>query len=247
MAYNFKGGLEVNYILEIKSFYEWLEINPGLSPQAVSLWFALLQIANKSGWRAEFSVSLATLQAKSCCGKDSLYTARDKLVQAGLIHFRRAPGGRATFYSLAYFTVAGRGRGEDAAFQAGLDEENGAGIPTETANINKPKLKPKPKPKKDLSEGRDFVIPGLEEVAAYCLQRDNGLDPEKFVAYYDSNGWMIGKNKMANWRQAVVSWEKNQLNQPRGKPGRGRTALVRSEYASVYDKLKQYSCEGPGG
>lgn len=53
-----------------------------------------------------------------------------------------------------------------------------------------------------------FVPPTVEEVSAYCLERNNGVDPEKFVAFYTSNGWKVGKNPMKNWKAAVITWEK---------------------------------------
>ena len=54
-----------------------------------------------------------------------------------------------------------------------------------------------------------FSEPMLDEVKEYCKERQNGIDPERFVAYYQSNGWMIGKNKMKDWQAAVRTWEKN--------------------------------------
>ncbi len=54
-----------------------------------------------------------------------------------------------------------------------------------------------------------FVKPTVEEVRAYCLERGNGVDPEAFVSFYDSKGWMIGKNKMKDWKAAVRTWERS--------------------------------------
>lgn len=51
--------------------------------------------------------------------------------------------------------------------------------------------------------------PTVEEVAAYCLERGNHVDAEKFVAHYESNGWRVGPNPMKNWQAAVRTWEKN--------------------------------------
>lgn len=55
-----------------------------------------------------------------------------------------------------------------------------------------------------------FIPPTVEEVREYCLSRKNGIDPERFVAHYTSNGWMVGKNKMKDWKAAVHSWERNE-------------------------------------
>lgn len=54
-----------------------------------------------------------------------------------------------------------------------------------------------------------FTPPTLEEVKAYCLERQNGVDAERFIDYYTSNGWLVGKNKMKDWKAAVRTWERN--------------------------------------
>jgi hypothetical protein len=54
-----------------------------------------------------------------------------------------------------------------------------------------------------------FVKPTLAEVQAYCRERNNNVDPESFIAYYESNGWKVGKNPMKNWKSAIVTWERN--------------------------------------
>ena len=54
-----------------------------------------------------------------------------------------------------------------------------------------------------------FQKPTLQEVADFCKERGNSVDPEAFIAHYESNGWMVGRNRMKNWRQAVITWEKS--------------------------------------
>ena len=54
-----------------------------------------------------------------------------------------------------------------------------------------------------------FVPPTLDEVKAYCQERQNGVDAERFIDYYTSNGWLVGKNKMKDWKAAVRTWERN--------------------------------------
>ena len=56
---------------------------------------------------------------------------------------------------------------------------------------------------------KKFVKPSLEEVRAYCQERRNGVSPERFIDYYESNGWKVGKNPMKDWKAAVRTWEKN--------------------------------------
>ena len=54
-----------------------------------------------------------------------------------------------------------------------------------------------------------FHPPTAEEVAAYCLERGNGVDALKFHDFYASKGWMVGKNPMKDWRAAVRTWERS--------------------------------------
>lgn len=53
-----------------------------------------------------------------------------------------------------------------------------------------------------------FAPPTLEEVTAYCLERKNGVDPQRFIDHYTANGWKVGKNTMKDWKAAVRTWEK---------------------------------------
>lgn len=54
-----------------------------------------------------------------------------------------------------------------------------------------------------------FIPPSVEEVREFCQEKNHSIDPEKFVDYYTSNGWMVGRNKMKDWKAAVRSWAKN--------------------------------------
>ena len=69
------------------------------------------------------------------------------------------------------------------------------------------------KPKKR----KKFKKPTLEELTEYCSKRGNTIDAERFISHYESKGWMIGKNKMVDWKSAVVTWEKNAVTQNQGK------------------------------
>jgi len=57
-----------------------------------------------------------------------------------------------------------------------------------------------------------FRPPTVEEVFEYCQERKNAVDPEKFVDYYTSNGWKVGKNALKDWKAAVRTWEKSNFN-----------------------------------
>lgn len=56
---------------------------------------------------------------------------------------------------------------------------------------------------------RKFTPPTLDEVKDYCRERNNHVDPQRFIDFYSMKGWMVGKNKMKDWKAAVRTWEKN--------------------------------------
>lgn len=53
-----------------------------------------------------------------------------------------------------------------------------------------------------------FVPPSYEQVSSYCRERGNSVDAQRFLDFYEAKGWMIGKNKMKDWKAAVRSWER---------------------------------------
>jgi len=67
--------------------------------------------------------------------------------------------------------------------------------------------------------------PTLDEIKAYCLERCSKVDPERFLAYYEANGWRVGRNPMKDWRAAVRTWEKNGFNNG-GPQGNGSTSRI---------------------
>ena len=67
-----------------------------------------------------------------------------------------------------------------------------------------------------------FCPPTVDEVKAYCLEKNYTVDAENFCDFYESKGWFVGKNKMKSWRAAVRTWQRR-LNH-----GAARTMAARS-------------------
>lgn len=66
----------------------------------------------------------------------------------------------------------------------------------------------KDKTKREESKSKSaFAPPTLLEVSQYCLERDNTVDPEKWLSHYTANGWKVGRNPMKDWRAAIRTWE----------------------------------------
>lgn len=66
------------------------------------------------------------------------------------------------------------------------------------------------------SKAARFIPPTVEEVRAYCEERQNNVDPQKFVDFYEAKGWLIGKSKMKNWKAAVRTWETTDKRSKKG-------------------------------
>jgi len=77
----------------------------------------------------------------------------------------------------------------------------------ETTHIKESKVK-ESKVKESNILGK-FTPPTIEEVKTYCNERRNQVSPETFIDFYSSKGWMIGKNKMKDWKAAVRTWERS--------------------------------------
>lgn len=62
-----------------------------------------------------------------------------------------------------------------------------------------------------------FKKPTVEEVEAYCLERGKGIDPQQWFDHYTSNGWVVGRSPMKDWKAAVRNWERNHFGSQNGK------------------------------
>jgi len=65
------------------------------------------------------------------------------------------------------------------------------------------------KDKSNKAKSKRFVPPTLEEVQEYSRERGNYVDAQRFIDFYESKGWMVGKNKMKDWKACVRNWERN--------------------------------------
>ena len=89
-----------------------------------------------------------------------------------------------------------------------------------TSNQNQNEIKTKSKSNQNENTSNDvnvnvnvngnvnvFKKPTIEEVEEYCRERNNNVDAETFINFYESKGWFVGKNKMKDWKACVRTWE----------------------------------------
>lgn len=61
---------------------------------------------------------------------------------------------------------------------------------------------------KEKKKKEKFKPPTIDEVRAYCNERNNGIDPESFIDFYASKGWKVGNQSMKDWKACVRTWER---------------------------------------
>jgi len=87
--------------------------------------------------------------------------------------------------------------------------------------------------KKKKREGR-FTPPSLPQIKEYCQQRHReghpAVNPEKFLDYYEANGWKVGRNPMKDWKAAVRNWEQREKSPPEKPPKNAYFNVTQRQY-----------------
>ena len=219
----------MNYIQEINKFEQFVE-NNYLSSMAQLLWYKLMQKCNRSGWQEQIQISNLRLMADLHIGEKTLIKARKELEEAGLIEVTKGKKGCPNQYKLIPIknTVNNtvQSEAENPVENTVINTvENTVQIENPVENPSKNTVKNtaiykqnKNNKKKDTNVSKEksaasnhFIPPALQEVQAYCQERGNKVDAEQFIDFYAAKGWMVGKNKMKDWKACVRTWERNHL------------------------------------
>lgn len=89
----------MNYLTEIKLFYDWLETHD-LTPSGIALWNALMFIANRCGWKEKFAASNSILESRPQMPRTTIYRARKRLQSFGLIDVFPQGSNNSSLYTL---------------------------------------------------------------------------------------------------------------------------------------------------
>lgn len=95
-------------------------------------------------------------------------------------------------------TMASNAKGSKVKRKPANGEQSDTPYPYPSPNVEEEADKP---PKRTR-----FIPPTVDQVQQYCQEKGYAIDPQRFIDYYESNGWMVGKNKMKDWKAAVRSW-----------------------------------------
>jgi predicted transcriptional regulator len=221
----------MNYVKQIRGFWRAHEEHL-FSATEIAVYFYLLEVCNICRWKNIFKRNNAKIEADLGISFNTLKNARNRLAQAGLMSFKTTNGNPNVLYTLSNFDeVTDEVTDEISKTKHKQNEtkQEGEGTlppPAEVPTVELPVLPDTPttsegvvveKPPPDKAP-RVFKPPTVEEVSAYCAERKNDVDPMRFVYFYQSKGWLVGKTKMQDWKAAVRTWEnrdnmfKNQFN-----------------------------------
>ena len=133
--------------------------------------------------------------------------------------------------------------------QAYRDRQKSLPESTENKNVEEDKeYKNKSKSKnalhnatRNVTKRKRFTPPTIDEVSSYCKERNNSVDPERFIDFYSSKGWKVGNQPMKDWKAAVRTWEKRE-QQPVQKR-KGKTVIEQQYNQRDYtpEQAKQYT------
>ena len=95
---------------------------------------------------------------------------------------------------------------------------------------------------KDISKERHhFTPPTLDQVIDYCKERQNNIDAEYFLDYYQARGWYLSNGKKCrDWKSCVRTWERNNKNNRFSPPAQKRLSDIderQNDYGQILKSL----------
>lgn len=78
-----------------------------------------------------------------------------------------------------------------------------------------------------------FTPPTIEQVKQYCVERKNKVDANRFIDFYESKGWLVGKSKMKDWKASVRTWEKDSIESPKDQ----KKTIEQIQYEHIQKQL----------
>lgn len=204
----------MNYINLINQFWN-LRRRTTITTLQADLYFCILQESNIRKWENPFEMSNRQVNLTIGMSESSIVAARIRLQELGLIRFRN--GERNLKAPIYYICDTGCDVPDVLPEPALPFTDATAELPVQNAediNINIKKEKK--------VTAKRFVPPTVEEVEAYCTGRQNGVKADRFVDFYASKGWFVGRSPMKDWKAAVRTWERSitQKTNPNGPESR---------------------------
>lgn len=174
------------------------------------------------------------------CHKDTAFRIVKKLAAAGLIVKEQIVRNNGKYDAL---TIPGesakcrQGNRQNVDKGIGKMSTRSEAVPYNSINNVSTDVDTTKEYKGKAPDPQRFVKPSVDEVAQYCRDRNNTVDAEAFFAFYESNGWKVGRNPMRDWRQAVITWEKRQHEERKAQRRERKEESVFEHNMRVLDNL----------
>ena len=210
-----------------------------------SAWIDLLLLANHDDKaiifdghritvkRGQYLTSVRKLSAKWHWGKDKTLKYLRLLEECEMI--TRNADSRRTLITIVNYSIYQSTNSEIA--DSNKDSKQTASRQSSATNNND---------NNDNNENnkKRFVKPTVEEVRAYCQERNNTIDPQAFVDFYQSKGWKVGKDTMKDWKAAVRTWENRRKGENNSGRNRPDTKTDEAELDAFIERLANGTEEG---
>ena len=193
-----------------RKFLDWEWFNKS---EAVHLFlFMLIKANHKSGkWqgvdieRGQFISSLGNISTATGISVQTIRTILKKLEKTSEIELK----------STSQYTIV-----TICKYECYQDENETTNKPiTNNQQTTNKQLTTNKNVKNVKNERSIFIEPTYNDILEYCSERKNGVDVNKFLNFYSAKGWMVGKNKMIDWKACVRTWEKpieiQEVNEPK--------------------------------
>lgn len=210
-----------------RAFIDWAFDNPEkVKPTHYAIYFFAIEHCNRLGWKKKFGLpSQMVMEAIGVKNWRTYSQGLKDLVDFGFIEMVETSKNQ---YSSNIIAIVKNTKAPTKALDKALSkhsQKQGTKHSQGTVSIDKQLNKEQgtikqvysvgssnEQPPTDKKKRSIFKPPELGEVREYCKFRKNNVDPQRFIDHYESNGWMVGKNKMKSWHAAVRTWEKNTIN-----------------------------------
>jgi hypothetical protein len=206
------GHNKLNYIKLINHFWA-VNLEYNFTGNEAKFYFYLLYVSNSLSWKNPFKQSLRQINRGTGISINSIKACQKRLIDAGVISVKNGRAGNHFNYEnkTEYYitSVSNNDTHADTHLDTHADTHPDTDTDTHPDTINKLK-----ETKQKERKSKSFSPPSLQEIQSCFDEKINGkelklnseMEAEKFESYYGSNGWMVGKNKMRNWRKAVSGW-----------------------------------------
>ena len=203
----------MKFIDGVKAFMRTYEYSDILIHTDVAVYMTLYSRANELRWKSPFNMSIGNLASSAKVSIATAKRSRDRLEKAGLIKWESRGGQQ----SANYWIIEPQDEPQDEPQHEPQYENEPQHEPQDELR-REPRHEPIHKTIKTIKtndtniyiRGKRFKKPTIEEIQNYLDEKNiTSFTAEKFYNFYESKDWMIGKNKMKNWKACCNTWKGN--------------------------------------